>query len=90
MKSNVKLLVASAVSAALAVGLATASTSAMAAKGDMEKCYGVVKAGKNDCGTKSHACAGQAASDGGDKEWVYLPKGTCDKLVGGTTKYPLL
>lgn len=86
MKKNSKLLVASAVSTALAVGLATASTSAMAAKGDMEKCYGVVKAGKNDCGTSSHACAGQATKDGDPDEWVYLPKGTCDKIVGGKTK----
>ncbi len=85
MKNNLKTLVSGAVTTALALGLATASSSALAAKGDMEKCYGVVKAGKNDCGTKSHACAGQASKDNDEKEWVYLPKGTCDKIVGGST-----
>lgn len=86
MKSNVKRLVNGAVSTALAVGLASASSSALAAKGDMEKCYGIVKAGKNDCGTKSHACAGQASKDSDPAEWIYLPKGSCSKIVGGTTK----
>ena len=40
----------------------------------MEKCAGIAKAGKNDCGTGKHACAGQAKADGGE-EWVYVPKG---------------
>lgn len=85
MKMNIKTVVSGAVSTALALGLASASTSVMA-EGDMEKCYGVVKAGKNDCGTANHSCAGQAATDGDANEWVYLPKGTCDKLVNGETK----
>lgn len=85
MKLNIKTVVSGAVTTALAMGLATASTSVMA-EGDMEKCYGVVKAGKNDCGTSAHACAGQASKDSDASEWVYLPKGTCDKLVGGETK----
>ncbi len=52
---------------------------------DAEKCYGVVKAGQNDCANLSgtHSCAGQAKIDGDKGEWVYLPKGICDKLVGG-------
>ena len=48
-----------------------------------EKCYGVVKAGKNDCQTSTHACAGTATQDGQGDAWVYLPKGTCEKIVGG-------
>lgn len=68
--------------------LATVSTglvagSAFADKADMEKCYGVVKTGKNDCGTKQHPCAGQAAKDSHPEEWIYLPTGTCEKLTGG-------
>jgi uncharacterized membrane protein len=51
----------------------------------MEKCYAIVKAGKNDCGTSQHACATQSAKDSDPAEWVYLPKGTCDKLIGGNT-----
>jgi uncharacterized membrane protein len=53
--------------------------------GAWEKCAGVSKAGKNDCGAKdgSHACAGQAKADNLKTEWVYLPKGTCEKITGG-------
>jgi len=64
------------------VGL-TASPAALAAKPGMEKCAGIVKAGKNDCGSSKHSCAGQATKDGDAEEWVYVPTGTCDKIVGG-------
>lgn len=50
-----------------------------------EKCYGVAKAGKNDCAGGAHACAGQSTKDGNGKEFVKLPKGTCERLVGGST-----
>ena len=73
-----------AVSAAIAVGLST-SPGANAAAG-MEKCYGVAKTGKNDCGNKKHSCQGQSSSDGDKSEWIYLPKGSCSKIVGGETK----
>jgi len=76
-------VIRSAVATLLAAGLTAAGTNALAAKGDMEKCAGIAKAGKNDCGTSKHSCAGQAKSDGGE-EWVYVPKGTCEKIVGGT------
>jgi len=49
-----------------------------------EKCYGIAKAGKNDCAGAAHACAGQGKKDASDKEFVKLPKGTCERLVGGT------
>jgi len=49
-----------------------------------EKCYGVAKAGKNDCAGAAHACAGQAKADSSAKEFVKLPKGTCERLVGGS------
>jgi uncharacterized membrane protein len=54
-------------------------------KSKMEKCEGIAKAGKNDCGTSKHSCAGQAAVDGGE-EWVFVPKGACEKIVGGQVK----
>ena len=77
------LVIRSAIAALLAAGLTAHGTSALAAKNDMEKCSGIAKAGKNDCGTSKHSCAGQAKTDGGE-EWVYVPKGTCEKIVGGT------
>ena len=52
-----------------------------------EKCYGVAKAGQNDCGTASHTCAGKAKKDNAPDEWKYVPKGTCEQ-AGGTTQPP--
>lgn len=77
------LVIRSAIASLLAVGLVAATGSALAAKDDKEKCAGIAKAGKNDCGTSKHACSGQATADGGE-EWVYVPKGTCEKIVGGS------
>ena len=47
-----------------------------------EKCYGVAEAGKNDCGTAKHSCAGQAKTDKAADEWKYVPKGECEKMGG--------
>jgi len=77
-----ELVIRTAFATLLAAGLAGGSN-AFAAKDDMEKCAGIAKAGKNDCGTSKHSCAGQAKADGGE-EWVYVPKGTCEKIAGGT------
>jgi uncharacterized membrane protein len=44
----------------------------------------VAKAGKNDCAGAAHACAGQSSKDGSNKEFVKVPKGTCERLVGGS------
>jgi len=67
------------------LGLAV-SIDALAAKKGFEKCYGVAKAGMNDCGAKGHACAGQAEKDRDPQEWIYVPEGTCEKLAGGKLK----
>lgn len=72
-----------------AVSLAIANTNeANAMDSDKEKCYGVAKAGANDCGSfdKSHSCMGHATKDGDPNEWVAVPKGLCEKLVGGSLK----
>ncbi|HQR60910.1 MAG TPA: DUF2282 domain-containing protein [Methylophilaceae bacterium] len=68
----------------ITLGLAAAATPVLAAKGDFEKCAGIVKAGKNDCATSTNSCAGTATKDGDKEAWVYVPKGTCSKIVGGT------
>lgn len=81
MSKSTKIATA-VVSAALSL---TATTSALAESASMEKCYGIVKKGQNSCGTSKHSCAGQATVDGDKEEWIYLPKGTCDKIVGGST-----
>lgn len=73
-----------AISSLLSLGAAFATPTFAADKVEMEKCYGVVKAGKNDCAGPAHACAGQAKVDAGGKEYVTLPKGTCARLAGGS------
>ncbi len=77
---DTKVLLTSAIVGLLALGLTSAA--ALAAKPGMEKCAGVVKAGKNDCGSSAHACAGQATKDKDASEWLYVPTGTCEKIVG--------
>lgn len=67
-------------------GLAMAQNSFAADEAATEKCYGVAKAGKNDCASGKHACAGHSTNDGAGAEWVKLPKGTCERLVGGSLK----
>ncbi len=83
---NQRHLVFSALASAMALGLlGTASAQDMAkAKGDKEKCYGIAKAGANDCGNLSgtHSCAGQAKADNAVDEWKYVPKGTCKDMKG--------
>ena len=70
---------------ALAMGASTIAHAVPDQPKNWEKCAGIAKAGKNDCGSLdgSHACAGQAKRDLDDKEWVYVPQGTCEKIVGG-------
>jgi uncharacterized membrane protein len=74
--------------ALLAMGLTTLSTSTFAAKEGFEKCAGIVKAGKNDCGANDHACGGGAKTDSDPEEWIYVPEGTCEKIVGGKVIKP--
>lgn len=73
------------VAAALA-GLVAAPVFAApaSAKADQEKCYGIAKAGQNDCATTNgaHSCAGQSKIDNGPHEWKYVAKGTCEKAGG--------
>lgn len=55
---------------------------------EQEKCYGVSKAGKNDCSTSSSVCAGTAKRDYQKDAWVYVPKGMCEKLASGSLAAP--
>ncbi|MDD9951395.1 MAG: DUF2282 domain-containing protein [Zetaproteobacteria bacterium] len=55
-----------------------------AKKGDnLEKCAGIAKKKSNDCGANGHSCANKAEKDSDPNEWVYLPEGVCEKIVGG-------
>lgn len=79
---NQRLIASSALASVLALGL-LAPAHAEDGKGK-EKCYGIAKAGKNDCAnlSGSHSCAGQATADKGVDDWQYVAKGTCKSLGG--------
>ena len=76
----------SVVASMLAIGMTVGAGEAVAGKAGFEKCQGIVKAGMNDCGTSQHKCSGNAATDGMAEEWLYVPDGTCEKIVGGSIK----
>lgn len=80
---NQRLIVSSALASVLALGLA--GTAAAQDKGK-EKCFGIAKAGQNDCAnlSGSHSCAGQSKVDNAPDEWKYVPKGTCKDMKGMT------
>ena len=81
---NGKLLIASAVAAALALPLVSSAGPAAAPSYANEKCYGIARAGKNDCETKMSSCAGTSKRDNQKDAWIYVPKGSCDKIVGAS------
>ena len=78
------MTIRTAIAGLLALGLATTTTSAFAAKGDMEKCAGIAKAGLNDCASSGNSCQGHTAKDNEKDAWINVPKGTCAKITGGT------
>jgi len=84
---NTKTLIGSALAAATSLA-ATAAYSGPAAKPSFafEKCYGVVKAGQNDCQTATHSCAGTSTADNQPDSWLYVPAGSCTKIAGGSDK----
>ena len=77
-----RAIASSALASLLALGLSHAQA---ADDGKAkEKCYGIVKAGQNDCANLSntHSCAGQASADKAVDDWKSVPKGTCATLGG--------
>ena len=80
-----KSAINAAVGSLLALGALSLAGNAVAQDAEMERCYGVVKAGKNDCEANGHTCQGQARTDGDANEWLLVPAGTCERLVGGNT-----
>ena len=83
---NHRLAVSSALASVLALGLigqAASQTTMPDGKGK-DKCYGIAKAGQNDCAnlSGSHSCAGQAKVDNDKGEWKYVAAGTCKTMNG--------
>ena len=84
--NTTRMLIVSAVAAALALPFAAGAQRGPAPKPkfEAEKCFGVAKAGKNDCQTTNSSCAGTSKRDSQGDAWVYTPKGSCDKIVNGS------
>lgn len=84
-----KKIINGIMSTAFIVGVAAASTHALAKpKCPVEKCYGIVKKAKNDCGTPKHACAAQSKYNNDPNDWIYVMKGNCDSITGGSLTPP--
>lgn len=83
---NSRYIVASAFAAAIAVPtLLSAQKPAAPPSFKAEKCYGIAKAGKNDCAsTGNNSCGGTSKRDGDKKAWIFVPEGYCERIVGGS------
>jgi len=84
---NKRAIIASAFAAALAVpAILAAQKPAEAPSFKTEKCYGIAKAGKNDCASQgANSCAGTSKVDGDPKAWMLVPEGTCERIVNSST-----
>lgn len=83
-----RVLIASAIAAAVA-GAALVAQAAPAPEPSFkaEKCYGIAKAGKNDCAsTGANSCAGTSKADADPRAWVFVPAGYCERIVHGSLK----
>jgi uncharacterized membrane protein len=80
-----RLIASSALASVLALGVLSTASAADAPPAK-EKCFGIAKAGANDCANLSgtHSCAGQSTNENGADEWKYVAKGTCESLGGKT------
>lgn len=83
---NSQLIAQTALASLFAVSVLAISEPVEAGKKNLEKCYGVVKAGQNDCKTSNSACAGTAEVDAKPTAFLVLPKGSCEKIVGGNLR----
>jgi len=93
MANSTKTLIKAALSTTLILGFVQ-SASALKTQEEIEatnkaeenagreKCAGRILAGLNDCPTSMHACAGLADEDGDEEEFIFMPKGSCEKIVG--------
>lgn len=84
--SDISHLVKAAITSVLALATVTTVHAAQTTAIQQQKCYGIVKAGMNDCETTNTSCAGSSVVDKQSDAYIFLPQGTCDKIVGSTLK----
>ena len=78
INAGVILAVAGAMLAAVAASVRRGDNGSV----ERERCYGIARAGQNDCANAVHSCAKQAPADSDQREWIAVPKGTCARLAG--------
>jgi uncharacterized membrane protein len=86
---NIDNIIKSAITAFLTLATTStviAATTETVKQENTEKCYGIVKAGMNDCATATQSCAGSATKDKQADAYLFMPKGICEKIVGGSLK----
>ena len=81
---NQRALIAAAAASVLMSTVAFAASHAASPAEAKEKCFGIAKAGQNDCAnlSGSHSCAGQSKLSDDKGEWKYVVKGTCASMKG--------
>jgi uncharacterized membrane protein len=80
-----RVLIASALAAAIAGHSLVSAQPAPEPAFKAEKCYGIAKAGKNDCAaTGNNSCAGTARADADPRAWIFVPAGYCERIVSGS------
>jgi len=86
--NNTHRVLSAAIGSLLVMGLTSMNANAADNKVEMEKCFGIAKAGMNDCSSNkaAHACAGQATKNNDPMDFVAVPKGTCNKIAGGMSE----
>lgn len=82
MNTQAKLIVGAGALLALGATAASAQTRPTAAQENaMEKCYGVARAGQNDCAAGAGtSCAGTSTRDYQGNAWKLVAKGTCTAI----------
>jgi uncharacterized membrane protein len=84
LNAHIGMMVATAV-----IGAMAAASVQAADDSKFETCFGVAKAGKNDCKSSTHICAGKGTADRDPHTFIDLPQGTCAKIVGGALSEPV-
>jgi uncharacterized membrane protein len=79
---NQRAMIAATAAAVMSLSLVAAPAAAQ----EKEKCFGIAKAGQNDCASiiGTHSCAGQSKVDMDKTEWKFVAKGTCKEIKGLT------
>jgi uncharacterized membrane protein len=90
MNLNKRLFISSALAAAVAAPALMAAatvTSSQEPAFKAEKCYGIARAGKNDCAsTGNSSCAGTSKLNADPNAWIYVAEGYCERIVNGSLK----